>query len=56
MSHEELLSCRVTEDAYKTMRMLTYAVVYVGVLLSPIVVLTAVVCGWKAVEAYALSH
>lgn len=50
MSNSEILSARVTQDAYATMRMLTYAAVYLAVILSPFVVLTAVVCGWKAVE------
>lgn len=56
MSNSEVLSARVTQDAYATMRMLTYAVVYVGVLLSPFVVLAVVVGGWKLVEAYIELH
>jgi len=50
MSDAEILSCRITDDAYRTMRMLTYCVVYLAVLLSPVVALSACFWGWKATE------
>lgn len=50
MSHAELLSARITDDAWRIMRMLTFSIIYVGVLLSPVAVLCAFYWGWKVVE------
>lgn len=56
MSNADLLSARVTQDAWRVMRMLTFAIIYAGVIISPIVVLSACYWGWKAVETYAISR
>lgn len=50
MSHSELLDARITVDGYRTFRMLTYCVVYLAVLCSPVVALAAAFYGWKAIE------
>lgn len=50
MSHSELLEARITVDGYRTFRMLTYCVIYLAVLLSPVVALSACFWGWKATE------
>lgn len=50
VSHDDVLDCRITEDGYRTFRMLTYCVVYLAVLCSPIVALAAAFYGWKVIE------
>jgi len=50
VSHDEVLSARITADGYKTFRMLFYCVIYLGVLCSPFLALAACVYGWKVIE------
>lgn len=55
MSHSELLEARITEDGYRTFRMLMYCGVYLAVLCSPFLALAACVYGWKVIE-FVLTH
>lgn len=55
MSHDDVLSACITSEGYRTFRLLTYCVVYLAVLCSPIAVLAAAVYGWKTVE-YVIFH
>lgn len=55
MSHDETISAGITSEGYKAFRLLTYCVVYLAVLCSPIAVLAAAVYGWRTVE-YVIFH
>lgn len=50
MSHDELIDASVREEAYRSMRMLAWSFIAVGILLSPVLVLAGLVAGWKAIE------
>lgn len=50
MSFDEILDAGIRHEAYQSMRMLAYTIIFVGVVLSPIAVLSAFFYGWKALE------
>jgi hypothetical protein len=50
MSHDEIIDASIREEAYRSMRMLAWSLAFVAILLSPVVVLTAVLYGWKEIE------
>jgi len=52
MSHDDLLSAAVTEEGWRTARMLGWTLIAGAIIYSPVVALAMIFYGWHALEYF----